>query len=108
MECSFKREEKYYLTYSAQFPEVIDYAMADSPEGPWEYKGRLNDLVVNSPTNHQGVVEYKGDWYFVYHTGGLPSGGEFRRSVSIDYLFFNEDGSLEKIKQTSIGVSKVD
>ncbi len=104
----FKREDKYYLTYSAEFPEVIDYAMADDPTGPWEYKGRLNDLVPNSPTNHQGVENYKGNWYFVYHNGALPSGGEFRRSVCIDYLNFNEDGTLQVVKQTSLGVSAVE
>ena len=104
----FKKGDNYYLTYSAKFPEVIDYAMASSPEGPWTYKGRLNDLVPNSPTNHQGVIEFKGDWYFVYHNGSLPNGGEFRRSVCIDYLHFNEDGSLQKVVQTSRGVSRIE
>lgn len=103
----FKRGDKYYLTYSARFPEVIDYAMADSPEGPWVYKGRLNDLVPDSPTNHQGIAHYKDNWYFVYHNGSLPSGGEFRRSVCIDYLYFNEDGSMQKIIQTRKGVDPV-
>ncbi len=104
----FKKDDNYYLTYSAEFPEVIDYAMAKSPEGPWTYKGRLNDLVPNSPTNHQGILEYKGDWYFVYHNGNLPTGGEFRRSVCIDYLYFNEDGTLQKVAQTGTGVSKIE
>ncbi|MFA0964416.1 glycoside hydrolase family 43 protein [Roseivirga sp. BDSF3-8] len=104
----FERQGKYYLTYSAQFPEVIDYAMADSPEGPWTYQGRLNDTVPNSPTNHQAVVEYKGAWYFIYHTGSLPNGGEFRRSVSIDRLHFNEDGTMQEIVQTVEGVERVE
>ncbi|MEQ9306968.1 MAG: glycoside hydrolase, partial [Marinoscillum sp.] len=76
-------------------------------EGPWEYKGRLNDLVPNSPTNHQAIVEYKNRWYFVYHNGNLPQGGEFRRSVCIDYLNYNDDGTIQKIIQTDEGVSKI-
>jgi beta-xylosidase len=103
----FKREQKYYLSYSAEFPEVIDYAMADSPEGPWEYKGRLNDVMVNSPTNHQAVVEYKGQWYFIYHSAGLAGGGEFRRSVCVDDLNYNPDGTIQKIIQTDRGVEAI-
>lgn len=99
-----KRGDYYYLSFAAQFPEVIDYAMAISPEGPWEYKGRLNDRVPNSPTNHQSIVEFKDNWYFVYHNGKLPKGGEFRRSVCIENLYYNEDGTIRKIKQTDEGV----
>lgn len=103
----FKRNQKYYLSYSALFPEVIDYAMADSPAGPWTYMGRLNDEMPNSPTNHQAVVEFKGNWYFVYHNAGLENGGEFRRSVCVDELIFNEDGSIRKIEPTVKGVKQV-
>lgn len=104
----FKKDDLYYLTYSAQFPEVIDYATATSPEGPWEFRGRLNDLVPNSPTNHQAVLPYKGDWYFVYHNGNLPGGGEFKRSVCIDFAYFNEDGTMQKIIQTAAGVEAIE
>ena len=92
---------------STLFPEVIDYAMADSPSGPWEYKGRLFDEVPNSPTNHQAVVEYKGDWYFIYHNAALNGGGEFRRSVCVDYAYFNEDGTMKKIVPTGRGVKQI-
>lgn len=102
-----KRGNLYYLSFAAQFPEVIDYAVSSSPEGPWEYKGRLNDLVPDSPTNHQAIVEYKGQWYFIYHNGKLSDGGEFRRSVCIDSLTYEPDGSLRKIQQTESGVRKI-
>ncbi|RJE72736.1 glycoside hydrolase family 43 protein [Reichenbachiella sp. MSK19-1] len=104
----FKREELYYLIYSAHFPEEIDYAMSDSPEGPWEYKGNLNGALPNSPTHHVGVEEYKGNWYFVYHTGQLPTGGEFRRSVCIDRLYFNEDGTIKPVIKTDSGVGIIE
>lgn len=101
----FKRDNKYYLVYSARFPEEIDYAMSDSPEGPWEVMGNLNRTLPNSPTHHQGVVEYKGNWYFVYHNGQLPTGGEFRRSVCVEKLSFNEDGSIQPVIRTTEGVA---
>ncbi|MBL3656091.1 glycoside hydrolase family 43 protein [Fulvivirga sediminis] len=99
-----KRGEYYYLSFAADFPEYIDYAMATSPEGPWEYKGRLNDRVPNSGTNHQAIVEYKDDWYFIYHNGKLPDGGDFRRSVCVDHLYYNEDGTIKQIVQTETGI----
>ncbi|HSC67742.1 MAG TPA: glycoside hydrolase, partial [Cellvibrio sp.] len=44
--------------------------------------------------------------YFIYHTGaGRPDGGQYRRSVSIDELFYNPDGTIKRIIMTSEGVS---
>jgi beta-xylosidase len=102
-----KRNGIYYMSFAAGFPETIDYATSSSPLGPWIYKGRLNDLAVNSSTNHQSIVEYKNQWYFVYHNGILPTGGEFRRSVCIETLTHNPDGTIQKIKQTYQGVPAI-
>jgi beta-xylosidase len=102
-----KRGDIYYLSYASEFPECIDYATSKNIKGPWKYQGRINDTVPNSPTNHQSIVAYKGNWYFVYHNGALPTGGEFRRSVCIDRLNYNEDGTIQKIVQTKKGVSSV-
>jgi beta-xylosidase len=100
-----KKDGTYYLSYAAEFPEYIDYATSKSIKGPWTYQGRINERVNNSPTNHQSIVEYKGNWYFVYHNGSLPTGGEFRRSVCIDRLYYNPDGTIQKIIQTKKGIS---
>ncbi len=100
-----KRGDWYYLSYAYQFPEKTAYAMSKSINGPWEYKGILNELAGNSNTNHQAIIEYKGDWYFFYHTGGLqPHGGSFRRSVCIDRLHYNNDGTMERVVMTSEGI----
>src|SRR5690606_41204419 len=48
-----KYQGKYYLTYATEFPEKIAYAMADNIEGPYEYKGILNEIAGNSNTNHR-------------------------------------------------------
>ena len=80
-----KRKGWYYLSFAHQFPEKIAYAMSRNIEGPWEFKGILNELAGNSNTNHQAIIDFKGQSYFIYHNGGLgPDGGSFRRSVCID------------------------
>ena len=94
----------YYLSYATGFPEKIAYAMSRSPEGPWAYKGILNELAANSNTNHQAIIDFKGKSYFIYHNGLIPTGGDFRRSVCIDYLRYNADSTMQKVVMTNLGV----
>lgn len=100
-----KRGDWYYLSYASEFPEKICYAMSRQITGPWEYKGILNEIAGNSNTNHQAILEFKGEWYFVYHNGAVNNdGGSFRRSVCIDRLYYNEDGTMKRIQMTTEGV----
>lgn len=101
-----KYKDNFYLSFAMGFPEKIGYAMSKSITGPWEYKGILNEVAGNSPTNHQAIIEFNNKHYFIYHTGaGRPDGGQYRRSVSIDELFYNPDGTIKRIIMTSEGVS---
>lgn len=100
-----KRGDWYYLSYASEFPEKICYAMSKSITGPWEYKGILNEIAGNSNTNHQAIVEFNGEWYFIYHNGASnPHGCGFRRSVCIDRLYYNPDGTMKRIVMTTEGV----
>ena len=100
-----KRGDWYYLSYAYQFPEKTAYAMSKSITGPWEYIGILNELAGNSNTNHQAIIEFNNQWYFIYHTGGIqPNGGSFRRSVCIDKLHYNPDGTMKRVIMTSEGI----
>ena len=100
-----KKGEWYYLSYAYQFPEKTAYAMSKSITGPWEYKGILNEIAGNSNTNHQAIITFKGKDYFIYHNGGIPTNGSsFRRSVCIDYLYYNPDGTMKRVQMTSEGV----
>lgn len=100
-----KRNGWYYLSYAYEFPEKIAYAMSRSIEGPWEYKGILNEIAGNCNTNHQSIIDFKGKSYFIYHNGALvPDAGSFHRSVCIDYLNYNKDGTMKRVVMTSEGV----
>jgi len=109
----FERKGIYYFT----FPFVIDtteslaYCTSDNPMGPFKYGGVMMD---KSPTgcwtNHQSVVEYKGQWYLFYHHNDLSPEFDKARSIRADSLFFNEDGTIKKVIPTlrGIGITKAE
>lgn len=96
----------YYFSYAAGYPSTTNYSMAPSLNGPWTQKGVINDKMENSETNHQAIFKYLGHWYFMYHGANSPGGWTYRRSVNIDYLYYDRDGNIQKIKRTS-GVDPV-
>ena len=106
-----KREgSKYFLLYAAGgVPEHISYSTAPHPEGPWRYAGEVMPLSsTNSFTNHCGVADFKGHSYFFYHTGKLPGGGGFGRSVAVEEFKYNADGTFPTIVPTDGGVKPID
>ena len=78
--------------------------MADSVEGPWEFKGELTGSAPQSFTIHPGVIDYAGKSWLFYHGTALslegygPATG--RRSVCVDELHFNADGTMQPVVQT--------
>lgn len=105
----YKRNGKYYMVYAAGgIPEHIGYSMSDYPTGPWKYKGVIMPQTdTNSFTNHPGIIDYKGKSYFFYHTGMLPGGGGFARSIAVEQFEYNADGTIPEILPTSNGVEAV-
>lgn len=108
-----KHGNLYYLTYAAfahqGMWEKICYATATNIAGPWTYRGILTDQAKNSYTIHPGIIEYHGQSYLFYHNATLTLNGETgalgRRSVCVEYLYYNPDGSIQPIPQTVEGVS---
>jgi hypothetical protein len=101
----YKRNGLYYLTYSTDFPEKTVYATSDKPTGPWQIRGLINEIAGNCNTNHHAIIHFKGRDYFIYHNGAIqPHGGSYRRSVCIDYLSYNSDGTIRRVIMTSEGV----
>ena len=102
-----KHNDIYYLTYAGMGAglENIAYATATSMEGPWTYQGELTGMAENSFTIHPGIAEYNGQWYLFYHNAVLTidgiEGAIGRRSVCVDKLYYNEDGTMKYVEQTN-------
>ncbi len=102
----FRRKDIYYLTYADNNPREnrLRYATSSSPLGPWTYRGVFLDTT-GCDTNHGSVVEYKGKWYAFYHNKSLSNTGKGNlRSICVDLLNFNGDGTIQMVKQTKSGV----
>jgi hypothetical protein len=108
-----KRGSLYYLTYAAfahqGMWEKICYATATNITGPWTYRGILTDQARNSYTIHPGIIEFRGQSYLFYHNATLTlpdgqTGALGRRSVCVEYLYYNPDGTIQPIKQTAEGI----
>ncbi|MGQ8334966.1 family 43 glycosylhydrolase [Sunxiuqinia sp. A32] len=104
-----KRDGVYYLSYSDNHDEGNDkegvkgdnrmrYATSDSPLGPWKPQGIYMEPT-DSYTNHGSIVEYKGQWYAFYHNSSL-SNHDWLRSICVDKLYYNPDGTIKMVKQT--------
>ena len=103
----YQRNHLNYLFFAGgPLPEHLAYSTGPTPEGPWTYGG-----VVMPPqsafTNHAGVVDYKGKTYLFYHNAALPGGDGFKRSVAVDELKFNPDGSVPMVRPTKEGPAPI-
>jgi len=106
----FKRNNFYYLMYPGKINESdrgdsMLYAMSGNINGPWEYKGAILDPVSTGDTSHGSIAEFKNNWYLFYHNAELSGGNGTLRSVCVEEIFFNDDGTIQKAAQTVTGVS---
>ena len=103
----FERNGLYYLTFPhvENVTERLEYAIGESPEGPFRMAGVIMD---ESPTgcwtNHHSIMEYEGQWYLFYHHNDYSPNFDKNRSTRIDSLFFNPDGTIQKVVPTLRGV----
>lgn len=98
--------KKYFMVYAAGgIPESIAYSESTSPQGPWNYVSDImpQDNATNSFTNHSGAVTFRGHNYFFYHTGWLPGGGGFGRSVCVEEYAYKPDGHFPTLRATRQG-----
>jgi hypothetical protein len=107
----FERNGIYYLTipHVENKIERLEYAIGDNPMGPFKMAGVVMDeSPMNCWTNHQSFVEYKGQWYLFYHQDAYSPKFDKNRSICIDSLFFNTDGTIQKVSPTlrGVGVTK--
>ena len=97
----FRRGETWYMVYAdnqagpnspctaAVYYACIAYGTAPDALGPWTYQGVILPPV-SSTTSHPGVIEFKDKWYLIYHTADAKEGGNFRRSVAIDEMHWDD------------------
>jgi GH43 family beta-xylosidase len=102
----FERNGIYYLTYPhvQNKTECLEYAMSTSPLGPFKVAGVIMDETPTCWTNHQSFINLKGQWYLFYHSNDLSPNFDKNRSVRIDSMFFNADGTIRKVIPTLRGV----
>ena len=108
----FERNGIYYYTYpwvKNNTTELLYYCMGDNPMGPFKDGGVIMD---ESPTgcwtNHHSFVEYKDQWYLFYHHNDYSPHFDKNRSVRIDSVRFNPDGTIQKVIPTLRGVGITD
>ncbi|MFG2060930.1 family 43 glycosylhydrolase [Micromonospora sp. NPDC048871] len=133
----FKRDGKYYLSYSSHFGGSdfggnqtplpgypgggqIGYMISDDPMS-WPKETYAGVLFPNQSqffgtgtggNNHQSVFEYEGKYYFTYHAPTLNkriNGNTTQgyRSPHIQELAFNPDGTIQQVVGTYAGVEQV-
>ncbi len=103
----FERNGIYYLTYPhvENVTERLEYAISDNPLGPFKVAGVIMDETpMGTWTNHHSLVEYNGQWYLFYHNSAYSPKFDKNRSACIDSLFFNPDGTIQKVIPTHRGV----
>jgi beta-xylosidase len=101
---------RYYLSYShgrwQHSSYSVHYATADSPTGPWTYRGAIltSDATRKGPGHHSFIRRpLTGEWLIVYHrwenqTGDGPYRGS--RQICIDAMEYDPDGLIRPIVMT--------
>lgn len=128
-----KHNGNYYFSYSTGWQQgapTIDYGMGTKPSGPYTWKGTIlddpaiNGKSINGGNNHAGIAEFKGRSYVVYHDRRIANGyngleiipamdgmpnpnGGYHRSVGIDEMFYNADGTIKKVVVTNDGPEQI-
>jgi hypothetical protein len=102
----FERNGIYYLTYPhvAGKTEQLEYATSNSPIGPFKVAGVIMNESGECWTNHQSIAKFKGQWFLFYHSNDLSPKFDKARSIRADSLFFNADGSIQKVVPTFRGI----
>ena len=103
----FERKGIYYLTYPhvENKTERLEYATSTSPLGPFKVTGVIMDESASGCwTNHHSLIQFKDQWYLFYHDKDYSPKFDKARSVRADSLFFNADGTIQKVIPTLRGI----
>lgn len=82
------------------------YATTDDlMNGEWKFQGVIMEPTATSNTNHMSVIDFQGKTYFIYHNGSLDGGSGYRRVACIQEITIKEDGSIDYIQETAVGLN---
>lgn len=95
-----KYDGRYYLSYADnnEGANRLRYAIGDTPLGPWRTMGVFLGPQ-SCAMSHGSIVQFRGQWYVLYHCSDLSNGENALRSICIDPLYYNPDGSIQLVKQ---------
>ncbi len=94
---------KYYIIYSPCVGSRLAYATADSPEGPYTYRGYIIDNGVDYPggNDHGSVACINGQWYVFYHR--MTNNTIMSRRACVEKIEILPDGTIPPVEMTSLG-----
>ena len=109
-----KHNGTYYLSYSTN-PENgmrIDYMTSTNPVSGFSYRGTIlsNPWENNYNNNHASIVAYNNQSYIFYHNRAVANergASTYQRSINVDNLYYNDDGSIMQVNAGPTGVSQV-
>lgn len=121
-EASFvhKYNGKYYFSYAGHYfstPANIEYVISETPMDGF---GETHLAMPNPPinhgfNNHHSIFEFENRWYIAYHNRHVAHNNkinnkklrEYTRSVCIDELYYDEDGTIKQVIPTKDGVKQL-
>ncbi len=108
----FKRNGRYYLTYSngSCFDGTynVQYSTSTSPTGTFSYGRKIlatnADDTINGPGHHSILTE-GSSYYIIYHAHDYPhSTGGFSRQQYADVMTFDGSGNINTVTPSHAGV----
>jgi arabinoxylan arabinofuranohydrolase len=113
-----KRNGIYYYTYCNQF-SVGAAIYCETNSNPTNGFVPQGTVLANPPqnvnnNNHSSIASYLGNWYILYHNraaalaNGLSSADAvYKRSLCIDAITYNADGSIQQVAPTTDGLTQL-
>lgn len=94
---------RYYLIYSPKIGCRLDYAISDSPRGPFKHMGTIIDNGIDYPggNDHGSVCQINGQWYVFYHR--MTNGSIMSRRACAEKIEILPDGTIPQVEMTSLG-----
>ena len=105
-----KFKGKYYLLFcsiATGRAATLDYAIGDTPLGPFRYGGTVIDNTGCDPESwniHGSLAEINGKYYVFYHRSSENS--KFSRRACAEQICLRTDGSIAPVSMTSAGFAE--